>query len=231
MRGSQTGGRHGPDRLGEARTAGARALLAHVGGRDRRARRVARHHHQGGSADPARGIRDWSRRGDRDDERRRRQPYPDPLRSRVRETLRRLPNSRVIRRHQPASALPRRPPPSRRGALSDRHRPHALAPANDRIWPPTYRRGPVEERCNPLPEALRRPRDLPTRSSTTTGPARPWRTSLDPVAPLAPWFSFSRPRRQEPPLRAPAISSHPATPGVGSPAGPKRSGGAALCAA
>ena len=52
LRGAQTGRHHRPDCLGEACAAGARAPLAHAGGRDRRARRVARHHHQRDSADP-----------------------------------------------------------------------------------------------------------------------------------------------------------------------------------
>ena len=67
-----------------------------------------------------------------------------------------LPDSRLERGHEPASALPRRPPPSQRGALPDRDRPHALAPADPRLRPATHRRGLVEERHHPLPETLRR---------------------------------------------------------------------------
>ena len=65
------------------------------------------------------------------------------------------------RGHEPASALPRRPPPSQRGALPDRDRPHALAPADHRLRSTSHRRGLVEERHHPLPEALRRPGGLP----------------------------------------------------------------------
>ena len=86
---------------------------------------------------------------------------PDPLRSRVREALWRLPDPCLIRRHQSASALPWRPPPCQRDSLADRDRPHALAPGDHRLCPPTYRRGLVEKGHHPLPEALRRSRDLP----------------------------------------------------------------------
>ena len=65
------------------------------------------------------------------------------------------------RGHEPASALPRRPPPSQRGALPDRDHPHALAPADPRLRPTTHRRGLVEERHHPLPETLRCPGNLP----------------------------------------------------------------------
>ena len=70
-------------------------------------------------------------------------------------------DSRLERGHEPASALPRRPPPSQRGALPDRDRPHALAPADHRLRSTSHRRGLVEERHHPLPEALRRPGGLP----------------------------------------------------------------------
>ena len=58
------------------------------------------------------------------------------------EAVRRLPDSRLERGHEPASALPRRPPPSQRGALPDRD-PHALAPADPRLRPDAVRRGLV----------------------------------------------------------------------------------------
>ena len=106
-------------------------------------------------------VRDWRRLGSRNDDRCRRQPHPDPIRSRVRKAVRRVPDSRLERGHEPASAFPRRPPPSQRSALPDRDRPHALAPADHRLRPPTHRRGPVEERHHPLSEALRRPGGLP----------------------------------------------------------------------
>ena len=47
---------------------------------------------------------------------------PDPLRSRVREALWRLPDPCLIRRHQSASALPWRSPPCQRDSLPDRDR-------------------------------------------------------------------------------------------------------------
>ena len=55
-----------------------------------------------------------------------------PVRSGVREALRRLSDPRLDRGHEPTPALPRRPPPGQRGPLSD-HRPHALAPTDDRL--------------------------------------------------------------------------------------------------
>ena len=123
LRGPTTRRHHRPDRIREACATGARGTLAHVVGRGRRPRRGARHPDQDGDADPARGVRDWRRLGSRNDDRCRRQPHPDPIRSRVREAVRRVPDSRLERGHEPASALPRRPPPSQRGALPDRDRP------------------------------------------------------------------------------------------------------------
>ena len=67
-------------------------------------------------------------------------------------------SSGVTNRHR---LFPRRPPPSQRGALPDRDRPHALAPADHRLRSTSHRRGLVEERHHPLPEALRRPGGLP----------------------------------------------------------------------
>ena len=75
-------------------------------------------------------LRDRSRRKRRDDDRRRRQPFTDPIRSRVRETLRRLSDTSLERSHEQAPVVPRRPQASQRDALSDRDRPHALAPAD-----------------------------------------------------------------------------------------------------
>ena len=92
----------------------------------------------------------------RDDDRRRRQPRTDPIRSRVRQALRRLPDPRLHRDYEPAPALPRRPPPSQRGTLPDRDRPHALAPTDSRLRYPTHRSGAVQERHHPLLEAIRR---------------------------------------------------------------------------
>ena len=134
-----------------------RTLAAEIGDHDE----ALGHPHQEGGADPARDVRDWSRLGGRDDDRCRRQPHPDPIRRRVCEAVRRLPDSCLERGHEPASALPRRPPPSQRGALPDRDRPHALAPADHRLRSTSHRRGLVEERHHPLPEALRRPGGLP----------------------------------------------------------------------
>ena len=83
-------------------------------------------------------------------------PCTDPIRSRVRQALWRLPDPRLDRDHEPAPALPRRPPPSQRGTLPDRDRPHALAPTDPRLRYPTHRSGAVQKRHHPLPEAIRR---------------------------------------------------------------------------
>ena len=83
-----------------------------------------------------------------------------PVRSGVREALRRLSDPRLDRGHEPTPALPRRPPPGQRGPLSDRDRPHALAPTDDRLRHAPHRPGPIQERHHPLPKAIRRPGDL-----------------------------------------------------------------------
>ena len=70
-------------------------------------------------------------------------------------------SSGLTNRHRLFRGLPGRPPPRQRDALPDRDRPHALAPADHRLRPATHRRGLVEERHHPLPEALRRPGGLP----------------------------------------------------------------------
>ena len=57
-------------------------------------------------------------------------PFTDPVRRRVCKTLRRLSDTSLERSHEPAPAVPRRPPASQRDALSNRDRPHALAPAD-----------------------------------------------------------------------------------------------------
>ena len=67
----------------------------------------------------------------RDDDRGRRQPDPRPLRSGVREAVRRLPDSGLEWRDSSAPTLSRRPPPGERRALPHRHRPHAMASADD----------------------------------------------------------------------------------------------------
>ena len=54
-----------------------------------------------------------------------------------------------------------------------RDRPHALAPADHRLRSTSHRRGLVEERHHPLPEALRRPGGLPRTHRRTTAPVRP----------------------------------------------------------
>ena len=79
----------------------------------------------------------------------------------------------IERNHEPAPALPRRPPSSQRGALPNRARPHALSPADHRLRLPTHRRGLVDERHHPLSEALRRSGGLPR-----TDPRPPIRCGL-----------------------------------------------------
>ncbi|MPZ78699.1 MAG: transposase [Deltaproteobacteria bacterium] len=92
--------------------------------------------------------------------RRRRQQRPDPLRVRLREALRRLSHPRVIGQDHPPPPQPWRQPASQRRPVPRRHRPHALAPTHHRLRRPSHRRGQVQTRDHPLPQALPRPRDL-----------------------------------------------------------------------
>lgn len=93
----------------------------------------------------------------------RRQPRPSPLRSSVREALRRLSDPRRVRDHEPAPALTSRAPRSQRRALPGRARAHAVPPAHHRLRRPPHCRGPLQARHHPLPQAVPRPRGLPTR--------------------------------------------------------------------
>lgn len=54
------------------------------------------------------------------------QPPAAPLRSRRGAPMRNSPHLRQLRQDHPASAQPRREPPSQLGAVSDRHLPHVL---------------------------------------------------------------------------------------------------------
>ena len=72
--------------------------------------------------------------------RRRRQRRADPVRGRLRASLRRRPDPRLIRQDRPPPAQPRRQPPSQPRPLAHRVHPHGLRPAHPRL-----RRTPLAE--------------------------------------------------------------------------------------
>jgi hypothetical protein len=88
-------------------------------------------HDEGSRPDSSPGV--WHRigLGSGDDDRGGGQSHARPIGGRVRQTLRRVPDSGVERRHASPSTLSRRPSPSQRSALPDRHRAHAVASAHD----------------------------------------------------------------------------------------------------
>ena len=61
-------------------------------------------------------------------------------------------------------------PAGQRRAVSDRRRPAALASPDHRLGTAPHRRGPVQARDHPLPQALRRPRGLPAPPSPCSNP-------------------------------------------------------------
>jgi transposase len=89
----------------------------------------------------------------------------------------------VIGAHDPASAQPRRQPPSQPRALADRDHPHELRPAHPDLRAATPRRRAHQARDHPRPQALRRPRDLAAPTPLTIwsgepGPILPRRRRL-----------------------------------------------------
>jgi len=115
-----------------------------------------------GGARATRRVRNRPRRRGGDaDPRRRQTTRAAALRSRVRESLRRLPDPSLLRHD-------RAPPPELRGASSSqqralphRHRAHALPSRDDRLRRSSHRRRKDQARDHSLPQALRRPSDLP----------------------------------------------------------------------
>ena len=71
------------------------------------------------------------------------------------------PRSRLERTHPPPSPQPRRRPPSQRRALPDRDQPTPLAHTHPQLHAATHHRRTLQARNHPLPQTLRRPRDLP----------------------------------------------------------------------
>ena len=90
----------------------------------------------GDRADALRRLRDRRRHRGRDADRLRRQPRTDPLRSGLRQALRRRPDTRLLRQHHPTSTLLRRTPTSELSPLPRRDRADALPPAHDRVRRP-----------------------------------------------------------------------------------------------
>ena len=87
-------------------------------------------------------------------------PAPADQRRRIRGAVRCLPGPGLLRQDHPASAQPRRRPPSQRRPAPDRARPTALAPAHPRLRRPPHRPGQDQQGDHALPQALRRPRGL-----------------------------------------------------------------------
>ena len=84
-------------------------------------------------------------------------PEQIPLRSRLRQALRRRADPRLIGQDHTPSTRPRRPPPGELRALPRRNRADALSPAHDRLRHPAKPRRPQQARNHPLPQALPRP--------------------------------------------------------------------------
>ncbi len=97
---------------------------------------------------------------------------PDRVRSggSVRQALRCLPDPRGLRDHQPAPTLPSRTPRSQRCPLPGRPRAHAVPPTDHRLRRPPHRRRPLQARHHALPQAVPRPRSLPTRHDRPPSP-------------------------------------------------------------
>ena len=133
-------------------------------------RRRPRRPHHPGIADTTKRIRHRSRLRSGDPHRVRRQPRADPLRSRIRETLRHLPHTCLIRANQPTSPLPRRAPTSQRSPLPSRHRTNAIPPTHHRLRRSPHHRRPHKKRHHPLPQTIPRPRGLPTRHGRPPNP-------------------------------------------------------------
>ena len=157
------------------------------------------------------GIRLRSRPGGGDPHRVRRQPRTDPLRSRIRETLRHLPHPGIIRTNQPASSLPRRAPPSQRSALPSRHSTNAIPPTHHRLRRSPHHRRPHQEGHHPLPQTVPRPRGLPTRHGRPPNPTTPCPHPPNQYSTIG--ASTRSPSRSSPPLR-PNSWTGPASPTV-----------------
>ena len=93
--------------------------------------------------------------------RRRRQPRTHPERSRVRQTLRRVPAARIQRQDQQAQAQQGRQPAGQRGAAPHRHRPPAIPPTHQGLRRQEDPRGQRQARDHPLRQTVHRPRGVP----------------------------------------------------------------------
>ena len=88
-------------------------------------------------------------------------PRAAALRGRLGAPVRGSPDPGILRQDRPAPPQPRRGPPSQSRPVADRDDPDELPPADPRLRR-TNRPGPVEEGDHALPQALRRPRGLPS---------------------------------------------------------------------
>ena len=144
-----------------------RQTLAAAQRRDQRAREAPEGTHLPGSTRPHRGVRRRTRHRRRDADRRRRQPRTRQVRSGIRSALRRRTGPRLLRHDHPPPTQPRRSPPSQRGALPSRNRPHAAPRAHQGLRRQTQRRGQDQSRDHPLPKATPRPRTLGRHAAHT----------------------------------------------------------------
>lgn len=94
-------------------------------------------------------------------------PWPVPQRGSVRQARRRRAHTGLDRRDQPAPLQPLRRPTTEPCAAPRRHSPNAPPRRDPRLCPASTSRGKDRPRNPPLPQALRRPRLLPTARTST----------------------------------------------------------------
>ena len=136
----------------------------------RHLRRRPRRPHHPGVTDTTKRIRHRSRPRGGAPHRVRRQPRTDPLRSRIRETMRHLPHPSVVRTNQPAPPLPRRAPTSQRSPLPTRHRTNA-----------NFTNPPSTTSLDAPPKAS--PKKTSSAASNASSPARSTNTSWQTTEP------------------------------------------------
>ena len=108
------------------------------------------------TATPERRLRQRRRTADR----RRRQPHPADQRRRLRGAVRRQSSRGVLWQDRPASAQPRRGPPSQRRAAPHRAGAAALAPVHPRLRRPPHRPRQDQQGNHAVSQTLPRPRGL-----------------------------------------------------------------------
>ena len=110
---------------------------------------------------PARPVRRRPRHRRPAPDRRRGPPRAAAVRGGLGAPVRRRPDPRLLGQAHPPPPQPRRRPPGQSRPVADRHHPDELAPPDPRLRRAAHRRGAIQDRDHPLPQALCRPRDLP----------------------------------------------------------------------